>query len=284
MACLSPIDVRRPAWALVRLYISVPCGKCVGCRLERARNWTIRIMNEAQMHKENSFLTLTYKDEELTYGYKQATLVKTDLQKFWKRLRKEIKREIRYFACGEYGEQRSRPHYHAALFGFDFKDKTIISSKDGCDLYNSDTLNRIWTHGNCAIGALTPRSAAYVARYILDKKFGKEAREYEEKGVEPEFVVMSRGSGIGKTWFKRYGSDIFPEDRLVQADGSITRPPRYYDELYKTQNPQEMQNIKIKRMKAAEEVPQNERLARRMLSKIRFHESRVKKFNKKLHN
>jgi len=90
VTCLCPIDVRRPDWAVVRPFISVPCGRCDGCLLERGRNWTIRIMHEAQMHCENSFITLTYKDEHLVYGRLQPTLVKSDLQKFWKRLRKEI--------------------------------------------------------------------------------------------------------------------------------------------------------------------------------------------------
>lgn len=240
-------------------------------------------MNEAKTHKENSFITLTYEDKHLSYGYTQATLVKHELQKFWKRLRKELKSEIRYFACGEYGEQRSRPHYHAALFGYSFPDKKVLQADKDVILYHSDLLDSVWGHGHCSVGELTERSAAYVARYILGKKFGAEAKEYNEKGVEPEYVVMSRRPGIGKKWYDRFGSDIYPKDRLVQADGSITRPPRYYDEQYKTQNPQEMQKIKIARMKAAEERPIEELLAKRMLSKIRFHESRVKRFEKKLH-
>lgn len=285
MGCLSPIDVRRPDWAVVRRYISVPCGRCVGCRLERARNWTVRIMHEAQYQledgKESCFLTLTYRDEELSYGYTQATLVKSDLQKFWKRLRKEVG-NVRYFACGEYGDRRLRPHFHAALFGFNFPDKTLLSTEGGNNLYHSDLLDTVWSHGYCSVGDLTPRSAAYVARYILDKKFGREGKEYAEKGIEPEYVVMSRKPGIGARFFEKYAGDIFPQDSCITESGT-SKPPRYYDELRKKTHPEQIEAIKLERMRKSEEIPMEERLAKRMLSKIRFHESRVNSSEKKLH-
>lgn len=283
MACLSPIDVRRPDWAVVRRYISVPCGKCVGCRLERARNWTIRIMHEAQMHEKNCFITLTYKDEALSYGYQQATLVKKDLQDFWKRLRKETGAKLRYFACGEYGSKRLRPHFHACVFGIDFPDKTLLSRQGDNDLYSSHLLDSVWNLGHCSVGALTPGSAAYVARYILDKNLGEERVHYEKQGIEPEFVVMSRKPGIGKEWFDKFSNDIYPADRVILPGGSVSKPPRYYDNARKENFPDEIEKIKIARMEKADAVPLKERLATRMLSKIKFHEARVKSFAKKLH-
>lgn len=250
-------------------------------------------MHEAQEHRDNSFITLTYKDEHLTYGYSQATLVKDDLQKFWKRLRKVVPNAIRYFACGEYGECGARPHYHACLFGFDFPDKTILRSENGRDLYHSDLLDSAWTHGHCSVGALTASSAAYVARYIMDKKLGKERDYYVERGIEPEFIVMSRGGktkkdgtktfGIGGLWFSKYAGDIYPQDRVVTEGGFESRPPRYYDNLRKAQKPQEIEEIKIRRMQEMDKVPIEERLVTRMRAKIRFQELRIKSFQKKLH-
>lgn len=241
------------------------------------------------MHESNCFLTLTYSDEHLSYGRTQATLVKSDLQKFWKRLRKVVPDEIRYFAVGEYGSERERPHYHACLFGHNFPDKTLHSRKGGNGLFTSRVLDSAWSFGHCSIGALTPSSAAYVARYILDKNLGKERIYYERKGIEPEFVVMSRGGrskngGIGKSWFDKYAGDIYPKDRVIAEDGRASKPPRYYDELRKAQNPQEIEEIKQQRMKRAEEnYEYAEQSAKRMLNKIRFHKSRVKSFEKILH-
>lgn len=287
MGCLSPVDVRRPQWAVKRLFMAVPCGRCVGCRLERARNWTIRILHEAQMHRDNCFITLTYKDSHLVYGNKQATLVKTDLQRFWKRLRKEKGNGIRYFACGEYGELGSRPHYHACVFGLDFEDKTLHSTEGGNNLYASDSLGHIWGNGFASIGALTPGTAAYTARYILGKKLGKEAKYYEHMGIEPEFVVMSRGGrngrGIGSGWYEKFASDVYPEDRVILEDGKKSRPPRYYDNLRKEEFPEEIEALKIERMRKMDKIPLAERLTLRMKQKIRFQEARVKTYRKSLH-
>jgi len=284
VTCLSPIDVRRPDWAIERRYIAVPCGRCVGCRLERRRNWTIRIMHEARYHDANCMLTLTLDDDNLVYGRLQPTLVKRDLQLFWKRLRKEIKVDVRYFACGEYGSAGSRPHYHAILFGFDFPDKVIKFRDNGHDIFVSDTLDSIWGKGVCSIGALTAASAAYVAGYIMDKSLGSESRKYEYLGIEPEFVVMSRKPGIGRKFFEEFSSDIFPGDFVMMEDGRRSKPPRYYDELMKSQNPKVMETIKLHRMMEAEKnFSHAEAGAKRMLSKIRFHENRVKSLKKSLH-
>lgn len=282
MPCLSPIDVRRPDWAVVRRFISVPCGRCEGCLLERRRNWQVRIMHEAQMHKENCFLTLTYRDDELSYGRTQATLVKSDLQRFWKRLRKECECGIRYFACGEYGERRTRPHYHAVVFGFDFQDKVLLSTAGDNNLFSSATLDRIWTHGHCSVGALTPGSAAYVAGYVMDKKLGQK-EFYANLGIEPEYVVMSRKPGIGRRWFDKYASDIYPADRCLTEGGHQSKPPRYYDELRKETHPEQMIALKAARMEKMENIPFEELLAKRALSRIRFYKNHVKNISRKLH-
>lgn len=282
MTCLAPIDVRRPDWAVVRRYMAVPCGKCVGCKLERARNWQIRIMHEARYHKENCMLTLTLADEHLCYGHQQATLVKRDLQLFWKRLRKEVKCDVRYFACGEYGSNGSRPHYHAVLFGYDFPDKVVKFRTADYDVYVSESLDRIWGLGHCSIGALSPASASYVARYILDKALGS-SRKYERLGIEPEFVVMSRRPGIGRRFFEEFNSDIYPQDKVVTVDGSY-KPPRYYDELMKSQNPKVIEDLRLKRALAAEaRFDLIESGAKRALSRIRFHNAFVKSISKSLH-
>jgi len=257
MACYYPLRMyRSPAgpnpngkWPLVSHVntqspeINVPCGRCIGCRLERSRQWAIRCVNEAQMHEENCFITLTYNDDKIIYGKNETgTLVPNDLQLFWKKLRKEINkngnRKCRYFACGEYGDTTSRPHYHACVFGFDFQDKKYHrTTETGDRLYSSDMLNRIWGHGHCLIGSVTFESAAYVARYIMGKKLGREKEYYKEQGIEPEFVRMSRRPGIGSTWFEKYKNDVITNDIQV-VNGKETKPPKFYDKLLEKTNPE----------------------------------------------
>jgi len=209
-------------------------------------------MHESRYHAANCMLTLTLDDEHLTFGNKQATLVKRDLQLFWKRLRKGIKCDVRYFACGEYGSNGSRPHYHAILFGYDFPDKVVKFRNPDYDVYVSESLDRLWGNGLCSIGALSPGSAAYVARYILDKALGSSAKKYERLGIEPEFVVMSRRPGIGSEWYDKYEADIFPRDSL-SVRGHASVPPKYYSRRYEASHPLDIQDVKEKRIKRAQE-------------------------------
>ena len=144
------------------LKVQVPCGQCIGCRLEKSRQWAIRCVHEAQMHEENCFITLTYNKESLPAD---GSLRKRDFQLFMKRLRKECGEGIRYYMCGEYGAKYERPHYHICLFGYDFKDKYIWDERDKVPLYRSTKLEKLWTLGFSTIGEVTFQSAAYVAPY-----------------------------------------------------------------------------------------------------------------------
>lgn len=245
MPCYHPIQLSRKS--LKRGHITVPCGRCIGCRLERSRQWALRAEHERHYHKDSCFVTLTYRDSELPMGNLAATLVPRDLELFWKRLRKEYGNGIRYFACGEYGERTSRPHYHAIIFGLDFQDKKLHSTKGDFNLYTSDSLDRIWGYGNCIIGDATFESAAYVARYIVDKKTGPKAKVYTEKGIEPEFCRMSRRPGLGARWFDEYKTDIFPHGKMM-IRGKKCRPPRYYLDRLEKHDPMEAE-IQAKRRK-----------------------------------
>lgn len=220
------------------LPVTVPCGRCIGCRLERSRQWAIRCVHEASLYEDNSFVTLTYSDENLPPG---NSLRKKDFQDFMKRLRfNNPGKRIRYFHCGEYGDQSDRPHYHACIFNHEFTDKKIYSVRDGVTLYISATLEKTWGLGFCTVGAVTFESAAYTARYIMKKVTGeKAAKHYQsmdpETGeifeIEPEYVTMSRKPGIGTLWYHKYKDDVFPEDFII-LNGRKMKPPRFYDGLY----------------------------------------------------
>lgn len=230
----------------------VACGRCEGCKLERSRQWAIRCMFEKQLHVLNSYLTLTYRDEELIYGgASHAILYPRHLQLFWKRLRKRIGTRIRYFACGEYGDESNRPHYHAIVFGFDFQDKKYHATKDGNVLYTSDLLDSLWSHGNCIIGDVTFESCAYVARYIMKKRLGWMGQYYQAEGIEPEFVVMSRRPGIASEWFDQYQDDVFPHDYVSIRNGIKCRPPKYFSLRYEKSHPLTMEDVKEKRKQLA---------------------------------
>jgi len=209
----------------------VPCGQCIGCKLERSRQWAVRAVHESKLHEFNCFITLTY--ETPPDG---NTLVKKDLQDFWKRLRKHYRGlPIRYLACGEYGENMGRPHYHAIVFGLDFPDKRVQSRKGETVIYTSPTLERIWRHGFCAIGAVTFESAAYVARYTTKKITGEKADSHYQ-GRLPEFLSCSLRPGIGARFFEKFGDEITLHDSVISRTVEA-KPPRYYDKLHKRVDP-----------------------------------------------
>lgn len=201
----------------IDLEVKIPCGKCIGCRLEHSRKWAIRCVHEAQMHTKNCFLTLTYNDENLP---EDGSLNKRDIVLFLKKLRDKYGPNIRFFQAGEYGEvcktcglhrtkcncekyipTIGRPHHHVLLFNHSFDDMVIHSRKKGIPLYTSESLQKLWKKGFSTIGEVTFESAAYTARYCLKKFIGdkliniirerclstrqcQENRESEEHGLK----------------------------------------------------------------------------------------------------
>lgn len=130
--------------------VQIACGQCIGCRLDKARAWAIRCVHESSLYRSNIFVTLTYDNDHLPL---YNSLSKRDLQLFFKRLRKHFPDvKIRYFACGEYGEQFQRPHYHAIIFNLDFADKILFTRSGDNKLYTSATLAAIWGLGHCLTG------------------------------------------------------------------------------------------------------------------------------------
>jgi len=233
--------------------VTVPCGQCVGCRLERSRQWAIRCMHEASLYEDNCFITLTYSNKYLP---KDRSLDVSHFQKFMKRLRKRFGEGIRFFHCGEYGSKYGRPHFHAILFNFDFSDKYFWEDRKGFKLYRSPILEELWPFGHSSVGSATFESAAYVARYIMKKVTGDAADEHYWTSVDPvtgevfklkpEYTTMSRRPGIGKSWFERFGTDVFPKDEVV-VRGKKLRPPKYYDSLYELYDPEDFERIKVRR-------------------------------------
>lgn len=257
MACYHPLTAWRAPPGLSQRYdrtimfndphdprceqIQLPCGQCIGCRLERSRQWALRCVHEASLHDSNSFLTLTYADDPKTLNLE-------DIQHFLKRLRRRIEStKIKFFQCGEYGELFSRPHHHVLLFGYDFPDRKIWARSTAGYVYRSDLLEELWPYGFSSIGDVTFESAAYVARYCLKKVNGPLALDHY-LGRKPEFVTMSRRPGIGSQWIEKYHGDVYPKDFVTVRDGIKCRPPRFYDNFFMANHLEEFKQIKERRI------------------------------------
>lgn len=280
MACYHPIT----AWQTddgsvvfaergrILRQLTLACGQCAGCRLEKSRQWAIRCIHEAKQHKHNCFITLTYNNEHLP---EDQQLVKQHATRFMKRLREHAAREnrlgkggaatvltqsrptkqnavtpaagrpnIRFYMAGEYGGKTGRPHYHYCLFNCDFADKKYLSTtKAGSKIYTSATLEKLWTYGMSSIGEMTFESAAYTARYIMEKQTGKNKTTEvintstgEISKKIDQYNQMSRRPGIGLQAFERWHKDWYPEGQLT-VRGHKSNTPRYYDKLHKKLDP-----------------------------------------------
>lgn len=236
----------RPA---VMKFMQLPCGQCIGCRLQRSREWANRMMMElATTQGDSCFLTLTYDDDHLTFAdgcdpvtgelARSPTLVLRHLQLFIKSLRKATKKKIRYFACGEYGDQTARPHYHLILFGFCPDDLQLqaCGRKGAYNYYSSQFIAKLWNYGYNIIADVTWESCAYTARYVVKKLTGARSEVYTSLAITPPFVVMSRRPGLGQEYYMKF-KDKFDDDdyRLHAIDspsGSVQfARPRYFKKL-----------------------------------------------------
>lgn len=202
--------------------LDVPCGKCLGCRIKIRKEWALRMLHELSNHNDSVFVTLTYRDEYLPDN---QSLDKRALQLFFKRLRKDLaieNRSIKYFACGEYGDESKRPHYHMIIFGMGLNDwdkLLIMQNWPFCDWSVKDIADK-------SFGLAEPDSINYVSAYI-DKKFSGDLAdsEYKDKGREPVFKLSSQGIGL------RFALD---NKSQIESQGYITRNgvknsvPRYY--------------------------------------------------------
>jgi len=229
------------------------CGRCDACLLERSRQWAVRCEHEASMHVNNCYLTLTYDGKTVP---KDGNVAVRELQLFFKKLRKKLDVKIRYFACGEYGAKRQRPHYHACVFGWFPPDAYWWETLRGYDYYRSPLLESVWTQGFSTVSCFSFKTAAYVARYVCKKAFGKDAvftyGEVDRKTGEivqirtPEFVVMSRRPGLGADWVSFFHEEIQANDSIC-VNGARSGVPRYYDKLSALLDPEELEDRKLKR-------------------------------------
>mgnify|MGYP000270713887 CR=1 FL=1 len=219
------------------------------------------------MHEHNAFITLTYDEDHLPWD---KSLNKAHFQKFMKRLRWHNQNtNIRFFHCGEYGDNFKRPHYHALLFNYDFPDKEVWSIQNGQRIYTSEFLAKLWPFGFSTTGAVTWESAAYCARYAVKKITGKAAEEHYwtalstdlQIQLQPEYATMSLKPAIGRGWFQTYKDDCFPSD-FITVKGKKKNIPRYYDKLLEQHNELDLLHIKENRKREARKHHENNTSAR----------------------
>lgn len=210
MDCNFPLHIKSPEG----LTQAVPCGHCIACRIARVRDWSVRLLDESSTWEHSSFITLTYSDEFLPVtNCGKATLVKSDLQKFFKRLREALPYSIKYFACGEMGDHTNRPHYHAIVFGLDPKD--------------SDIVEREWTFGFVVVESVNIQRIKYVCGYVEKKMYYNPKDNFKDGYgcLQPPFQLISKGLGLK---FFEANIDRYMVSKRKTINGVSYSFPRYY--------------------------------------------------------
>lgn len=240
--------------------INIPCGQCIGCRLDKSRRWADRCTLEAVTAPKDTswFVTLTYAPEHesvLKNSLDALTLRKDHLAEFNKKLLRywsyHYNHEgIRFYGCGEYGDTNFRPHMHVLYFNLPLKDLQYHFTQDGNAYYQSEELAHIWGFSDFVI--VTPfswQNAAYTARYVMKKVTGKNAKAYYEAlDLQPEFTQMSRMPGIGREYYEKHKESIYrkialPDKTLYQTsfvlpNGMERTKNNYFDYLMKKEDPE----------------------------------------------
>lgn len=234
----------------------IPCGQCIGCRLDRSLDSAVRAHHESLLYDQNYFLTLTYDNDHLPpFG----SLIPRDLTLFWKRIRKRGI-NLRYMACGEYGSTYGRPHYHAIIFNLPpLELRQIGTTKTGFPTFVNDLFAECWPFGFHTLNFVSFESCAYVARYVTKKILGDGKEIYEKFDPETgevdcrvkEFSRWSTKPGIGHDYFMKYWRDFYKIDCCL-INNKKFKIPRYYDRLLLREHPDVFEIVKQKRILSAQ--------------------------------
>lgn len=214
----------------------LPCGRCLGCKVDKARDWSTRCVLESSYYPFSSFITLTYNDQHLPSDGK---VHREDINQFIDKL-KYRGFNFRFFGCAEYGSSNHRPHYHLITFGYQPDDLVKHSvGSDGNFLFTSKFLESVWSKGFVLVGSASKQSAGYVARYTTKKL-----------GDDDSFIFMSSHPGIGYQYLVDHAKEIVSTDKVYGEFGeSGTAPvPRYFNRFLAEWFPEEYQVLQAKRI------------------------------------
>lgn len=162
---------------------------------------------------------------------------------------------MRFLMCGELGENRTNPHYHAVIFGLEVNDLILFTKNQRGDaVYTSPTIEKIWGRGFITIGEVNKTTCSYTAGYLL-KDAGithEKNREYVDNQTgeilirKKPYISMSTKPGIGKDWYDKFKTDVFPHDYCIYK-GKKVATPNYYRKQLEKANPELFELLREKR-------------------------------------
>lgn len=229
--------------------IKVPCGNCLGCRIDNLLLWTARC-NYEYYKGSSAFVTLTYDKYHCprVEHSNEPTLSFDDCHKFIDNLRHKTKgvncRGIRqdwsYFGCGEYGLFNQRCHLHFLFFGLDFE-------------YCSKLFRDTWKKGFVKSLPILSGGVRYVVDYFSKEKLTGDLaiEKYDNYGLERPFKVCSRG--LGSELFFNHRDEIRNGD-VLKIGSRLIPVPTYYKNLYSRFSDDEIRNRMTNQAKSYDKI------------------------------
>lgn len=268
MICDWPIRVKSKDGS----FYNVPCGTCPPCRKGRLDDWVFRLQYEERRSVSAYFVTLTYDNAHVPItpnGYLtlykrdpcppkylkwgdskminpewKKDYLRKDIPSFVKRLRKtqrDKSNRIKYYACGEYGTDNFRPHYHLIMFNVDTLVIPIGEDSKGYKKYHSPSMAKAWPFGKIDIGTVSADSIAYTCKYM--HKPGRIPAHANDDRLK-EFSIMSKGLGdnyLTPQVLKYHSADL-SRNYLLQPGAYKKRLPRFYRERVYSEIERALQN------------------------------------------
>nr|QJB19906.1 MAG: replication initiator protein [Microvirus sp.] len=265
--CLSPINAEIDSFSgrvkfTVEGSLRLPCGKCTECISKRALEWGTRAKHEISTHDENCFITLTYDEQNLP----SILIVKSEFQKFMKRLRKKVKKPLRYMVSHEYGTRNFRPHHHAIIFGYSPSDLIYLrTTPSGEKIFTSKELSELWKHGYHSIGTANERTAYYIASYSL-----KGNKHELSDPISGEVICVSdsmdcsKRPAIGYNYFEKNYEQLLNTGQIL---------PRFYFKKLATLNPQLHERYENDRMLKLKTRSSHELYAKFIIDSQKIHDN-----------
>lgn len=238
----------------------VPCGVCAECVRKHRNGWSFRLYHELQASHSAYFLTCTYGKNDDQYGQWGSdppvffdngdddyvdeitgeiisnpfngfyTLDEKHHTDFLKRVRQVNKRkygiddQIKYYMCGEYGDQYGRPHYHYIIFNL--APELVYNAR----LFSKN----VWKQGQVDVGNVTLASINYVTQYIVQSDLRKKQRYKDKNGIGwkgPMLPFNRMSRNLGNIWLSDSTIEHYKTNLKVTVDhpaGFQMPMPRYY--------------------------------------------------------
>jgi len=225
------------------LYVPIGCGKCMECKKQKGRAWSVRLQEEIKTNRHGEFITLTFSNEQLKYliegkdqngniiRNKQGKPIKNILQRvegypldnlcakiavrrFLERWRKKYKYSLKHWMVTELGHNGTENvHLHGIVFKKEYKHNLEGIKQQYLQEQKQD-IEKIWGYGYVYIGDyVNEKTVNYCVKY---------STKVDAKNPNYNAIILT-SAGIGENYTKEYNARQNQFNEKETNENYITR-------------------------------------------------------------